>query len=165
MAFRKRRSFRRGNFVSRQEHMWTAIYSSGSSVVAATTLSLPVVSPTDWVVRSGSTHATLVRVRGQFSFHPTSAANARFAALLVVNDIDEALPNPDAVAAYVEEDVLGAWSGIAGFVAAGDITPFNFVIDVKARRKLRNEDQVTLLVRSPNTGTIAGHARALIVTK
>lgn len=166
MARRFRRSAgRRSNWVSRQEHLWTAVLADNISVPAATVQSLVVVARADWSTgRSGLQHATLARVRGQVVVEANAVALSQVFAYLIRIDEDEALPTPRSVTNLAQEDIL--WTGVGTVQAlTNDRQAMNWEIDVKARRKLTNQDTIAFLYASAIATTCSGILRGLVVVK
>lgn len=152
MASRGRRGFGRGgrrkNWVSRQEHFWTSVRDTvvlGTNVVRFN----PIVAPTDWLVRTGYSTCTLVRIRGHVAIGHSSALPgfSRVASAVIVVDADDAANfNPEAVNSYNEHDVLWTRTDFYQCPSSGTgvawIPGLNFEIDIPVKRKLKSDDFV-----------------------
>lgn len=141
---------RRGSRATRRtgERLWTVVKSENDNLLTGVTEGLAIVLGSDWE-RSvdGLERATLLRIRGSLGFRINAAPNnVTVIAAIVKQDEDEpTVPDLSLSQSYVEEDLLWTQCFVVGGATA-DAAFHNVEIDVKAKRKLKNSDQVNLCV-------------------
>lgn len=159
---------RRRGFVQRNEHFWSGQAVNQAATAIGTTSTVDLVAPVDWVARLGQASAVLVRIRGSFAFTLTGAGEigALFAAIMVIDE-DEASPNPSVASTLINEDILWTYCGGLHAPATGAARyPVSVEFDVKAKRKLKVQDEVRLIIRNEgNSGELSMMSRALVVVR
>lgn len=150
-----RKTRRRGNPVSRQEHFWTSVVEDQTQVLSAILRFTPIVGPTDWVVRAGyAAGTTLHRIRGHCSviLNNAGAGGAAVSYAIIVADADDAAGfNPNSMTSLNEYRVL--WTRTKQFFTSTDLggsstwnhNEDNFEVDVKVKAKLRPDDYVYMV--------------------
>lgn len=116
---------------------------------------------------SNAKHAgTLTRIRGNLSLFDAGDTGILWAWGIVVNDVGEAaadLNNPLTAGFGADEDVLTWWIGrIAGGGPLGDFHSMNLPIDVRVKRRLEVESEISLVLVAPTDGVVFGNFRSLI---
>jgi len=162
------RSVRRGP----KNQVWTNIVMDENNVLATTTAVLGIiVGDSDWAVSgSSSERATILRVRGWLSLRQETVVGVGSPGTLFLaihlTDEDATVPDFSSPGTYAEEDVL--WTGGVLLPSLGDATArsfnFNWMIDIKAMRKLRTGQTLNLVVTNGSGGTVdfSGVVRALV---
>jgi len=129
---------------------WTSILALEVALVAGSNTQFDVVNDTDWVPSSGTAKATLLRIRGWLNMVSKvgsgSFAGGALFAYIGVFDEDTASPAANLVSTYVDEDIL--WTGGVQFpfLDSGAADAYRLDVDVKAQRKIRNGEEVRLVV-------------------
>lgn len=176
------RRVRRKGFVQRNEHFWsTVLEDQAAGTIASNVIRFsPVVAPTDWVVRAGFTTANLIRIRGHVSvvaLTSTPGGCALSYAVIVADGDDASTFNPMTISSYLDHRVV--WTRTRHLFQIGDavngpvgLQEDNFVVDIKAKAKLKPDDFVYFVTYNQATAigadvAIRMHAilRALVVVK
>jgi len=153
-----RRAFRRSAPGGKADWLWTAALLNGDALASGATESINIVQPDDWERSSaGRETATLTRIRGNLMLANDSAFDGNYFAMIIVQDEDATIPTPNDITEYVEQDVL--WTFAAQWPAAY-VGVINAEIDVKAKRKISDNQRVTLVERV--SGSSADIKRSLI---
>ena len=130
--------------------MWTATLSNTTAIANAAVFGDNIVQESDWALGTGFERATLFSIRGWISIINGDAASTNVNLCIAVQGDSEATVDCANVATYVDEDIL--WTGGYLFDPA-EVQPAQFVIDVKAKRKLSVGQDVSLFI-APNGGAI-----------
>ncbi len=153
------------------EYIWTAVLFDEVSV-SNTTQGLPIVLSADFSSTTSQQQATLVAIRGWFSLasQNTTAPESVFMGI-VKKDEDESSTgismDPGIIDFYVREDILwtGGWLNPAFQTAVGERPFYHEILNVKAKRKLRGGQDISLQVVSQggtNAVDISGVLRGLL---
>ena len=150
----RRGSRARGGSRGPKNNIWTTIVDNEQVVGTGSTIEFPVVADSDWQRGAAAERATILRVRGWININKYIAAGvvggdgAVFMYLALMDD-DAVAPAANVASTYVEEDIM--WTAGATFHAngAGGVDApavVQFVIDVKAMRKMRSGQTLSLVV-------------------
>lgn len=148
---------------------WSAIYTSNNSFISAGQEEQDIVVGTDWFGGAGDANATLLRIRGHFSWCLTNTtsdlvANMHWAVYAV--DKDAAAAPLNSVNFLLDEDVLVYGSRQQFRKTSGntyDQANAGFVeLDIKSKRKLDVGKEIRFAMLSDVGGTYTFSARALI---
>jgi len=163
MATRRRRA--RRNWVSKQEHFWSRFAENQQTIANGVIRFVPIVAPTDWVVRDGFATCTMVRIRCSYAvaIDTTSGGNVGGSASMfisvVVVDSDDATWNILTAASRAETDILWTKTHLLHNVSdesgTSVIAKAEADIDIKVKRKLKADDFVYLTAHNA-TGYIQG---------
>lgn len=126
------------------DRVWSSVTTLGDALVVGTTEGVFAVLGSDWE-RSPDTldRATLLRIRGHLSVTNATGANGDFVAAILVQDEDEPSPDMTLASSLVDEDIL--WHS-SGRVPVTQSFAVEREIDVKAKRRLKNSDNVVFLI-------------------
>ena len=149
--------------------VWTVVLAEEVTIPTASTQAFNIVQDSDWSVAGSSERATILRVRGRWSFTNkfTTGSNDGGAvmAFIILVDSDAGDPDPSTSSSYVDEDVLWARSVEMPFVDTGTApAPYDWDIDVKAMRKIRKGQELRMIMsnNSADSVRITGVMRALV---
>ncbi len=158
MANRRARGVSRGAR-TRGLNTWTTILAVDTEITTGSVTSFAIAQDSDWVPSGGTSKATLKRVRGWLSCIKKNATGS-FADCVVMTyiglfDEDETPPAPQASSTYTDEDILWTAGRHMPFVdsAAAGMTA-QFDIDSKAQRKMRNGQQLQLVVQNVGAASL-----------
>ena len=145
--------------------VWASVLASSQNVGTGTFLSFNIVQDNDWVRASGLERATLLRIRGWWSWITKDATGSHdggpIFAYIGIYDEDETSADPSQVATYGEEDILWTSGLELPFTDSGaGQTQFNEKIDVKAMRRIRKGQEVRLVIA--NKGVSDGELTLLV---
>ncbi len=155
---------RRGSFTrtsrKRGSHIWTVILMDDLVISNAAPIGNPIVASSDFNAAGGQSQVTCMAIRGWIAWRQTQTTTSDIAfAAIVLKDEDEsstgASQDPTAAPFYANEDVM--WT--TGYSSPGQSTlvgtrPGDFgseQVNVKARRKMKNGQEISLQV-----GSVAG---------
>jgi len=167
----RHRGVRRGSR-SKGEYIWAAVVADEVSVTA-TPQGLPLVITGDFANIGGQkTGITLLAIRGWYSLTSVASASPEsFFAAIIKHDEDADLTavenDPATVGFYVDEDILwtGGWLNGAMTTDIGIRPTYHELIDVKARRKLKSGENISIQLVTNGGGNavdISGVWRALL---
>ena len=161
----RRVSRRKGQFI------WTAILID-QVALSGTTQGFPIVLSADYSLTGSQSEATLMAIRGWFSLSAGNTGSRDTAFMgIVKKDEDEsstgASMDPGIIDFYVNEDVLwtGGWLQSAGWTQVGDRSNYHEILNIKARRKLKTGNDISLQAVQQAGSTamqISGVMRALL---
>jgi len=159
--FLSRRS-RGGSSFAKRKYGWTA------SIVSQTTdgnvNKIVICDVADYFgSASNAKHAgTLTRIRGNLNLFDDGASGDSFGVGIVMNDVGEVAADFDSpqVAAFgQDEDVLFWWVGRATSGGGGNL---NLPIDVRVKRRMDVESEISVIVLSATSNIIFGNLRCLV---
>jgi len=134
-----------------------------------------IIVDSDINTGGGQAHATLLRIRGWVHLCDGQLNNSGYSGYLggVAVHHDDNPNSPESWASvntYIDEDVLTTFGGglsVPSIVQTGYDNGHHHIIDVKAKRKLRSGQNVTLSIDTPGTNSgpdflVSGALRALV---
>jgi len=155
-----------------KNQVWAVSVFEQTNVPVATTVLLGVlVAGSDWnSSNSSSERATLLRIRGWMSMRQETVAGvgtpgAIFFGIFVLDE-DGTTPDMSTASTYADEDIL--WTGGVQLPSLGDASARSFtadwVVDVKAMRRITNGQGIRLAVTNPTGSTVdvSGTFRSLV---
>jgi len=148
---RARRSFRRTRTASGRDLVWITTVVR-ASVLETTPIDIgEVVVPQDWSNGNvGFDRATLLSVRGQLSAIQVANSTATeipgfWGAMYLTDDqIAANSMDPSNATEYVQFDTI--WTFCGANPASSGSTPFNWLIDIRAKRKLTTQSAIRCAV-------------------
>ena len=160
-----RSSRRHGNFI------WSAILlDQVSFTVAAQGLALVVSA--DYALAASQGQATLMAIRGWLSLSNGSSTNRESLYMAIVKKDEDESPtglsmDPGIAEFYTKEDILwtAGWLNPAFQTAAGERSQYHEILNIKAKRKLKSGQDISLQFASNGgapTSQLSGVLRALI---
>jgi len=156
----RRRNVRGRPTVVNKDQIWIPTVINGA-LSADQDAEFPIVSGSDWAASGvGLERATFLSARGYISLHMNFEANSNnFVALAVaLMHEDAGLPSLATEAAYIE-DIL--WTGgqifrnEATVGVSGASIQYNAVFDIKARRRITDQQNVSLFIRPNGFSAVA----------
>lgn len=148
---------------------WAAILTVNNAATADLQEEQDIVVGTDWFGGAGDANATLLRIRGNFSWVTTSAASALATTVIwavYVVDKDASAAALNSVNFMLDEDVL--WYGTRQLerplnsVGQSQGSAGHVDIDIKSKRKIDVGKEVRFACLFDETSTYSFSARALI---
>ena len=153
------------------EYIWTAILMDDVAI-SATVQGLPIVLSSDYSRTTSQQQATLIAIRGWLSLSTsnTTAREQVFMGIIKKDEDEDATGvslDPGIIDFYVREDVLwtGGWQNPAFQTSVGERPSYHEILNVKAKRKLRGGQDISLQVVSQGgttTERITGVLRGLL---
>ncbi len=148
MAVRRRRSSKLG---AKRPVGWIRTFASAVPVDDTPTVDFLLIEGADWAIGTMNEMGTVRRIRVELSVSPTplSAPESSLFWAVYVSDRDAALQSPAAVG-ILDENMLGMGCITFGLVAAAAVersVSHQLSIDIKAMRKVREDEQVHLVFR------------------
>ena len=169
----RRRTSSRASRRGPKNQVWTVGAVVGDNVPASTTTQLSaIVAGSDWEASSAAGEkATCLRIRGWLGVRQNTdggGIGSAGALFLYIARQEETVSLSDGsnASTYANEDIL--WTGGISLPGHGDLSArsfsTDFLIDVKAMRKLRNTQVIRLVVTNASLGAVTfnGVIRALV---
>ncbi len=145
---------------TRDANVWTTLLVEDNTLAPGAAVSFDIVADTDWKPSSGTSRATLMRVRGWLSiinkFSSGSFAGGPVFNYIGVFDEDVSSPNGSLASTYTDEDILWTDGHHYPFTDSGaSVDSYQKVIDVKAMRKIKNGQEIRIVISNTLSVTLA----------
>jgi len=138
--------------------VWTVVENDNFSIATGVTIGgSDIVADTDWTVISGQERATIMRVRGWFSFTVGPAAVLTSAGSVFVYiglfDADESAPSASDADSYVDEDILATYGHNFPYSNISQTSPDSWseVVDIKAMRRIRTGQDLRFVITNEHS--------------
>ena len=134
-----------------KNQIWTVVTANELAITTGSTSISSIVQDSDWTSGQGQERATILRVRGWLNFGGRVNAGVTGEGIIgayISVQADEVTPTGALLtASYIDQDILWTSGHFFPLVATAEPLPsFDTVIDIKAMRRIRAGQRMTLVV-------------------